>query len=484
MKTDIASRKGQVVTAVHLGGAWIRVVQVRLGDLAQRSVLLAAKAKQVEGFSEDQVAGELKQLAQALPVRTEQVLGLVSTGEILTRYLRLPAAEPEELKAMARYQMEGLLPFPAQECSISVKILGTAGEAVRVLAAAVHRPVVERFSRICGKAGFSLTGIASSAEAIGHWHHLCVPPLQSGKTEVRLSAEIGPEGLDLEISAAGSLVYMRQVPAPVDLEQMSERIKETLRAYVREQVGPPVERMVLSGTLGTLRSFPLERLEAALEMPIQRVEPGEGGPFRESVRAVLQAVQPELTFSDLLGAALSPRLLELDLLPVENRLERARQALSRSIRQTTLFLLVGLIAGLAWVGARVGTTAWMLQRTQAEVEALKPEVGRVQAKLGSIRAVAQSRAEYAFLMECIGAGLDPIPSGVALSFLGVEPDSTLTVRGSAPDLGVLTRFASSLRENSIWEEVLLRSAKVEKTADGVDRVDFELFLRSVRGVKR
>jgi hypothetical protein len=308
--------------------------------------------------------------------------------------------------------------------------------------------------------------------------------LQSGKTEVRLSAEIGPEGLDLEISAAGSLIYMRQVPAPADLEQMSERIKETLRAYVREQVGPPVERMVLSGTLGTLPAFPLERLEAALEMPVQRVEPGDGGPLRESVRAVLQAVQPELTFSDLLGAALSPRLLELDLLPIENRLERARQALSRSIQQTTLFLLVGLIAGLVWVGVRVGTTAWMLQRTQAEVEVLKPEVGRVQAKLGSIRAVAQSRAEYAFLMECMGAGLDPIPGGVALSFLGVEPDRTLTVRGWAPELGVLTRFASSLRENSIWEEVLLRSAKVEETADGVGRVDFELFLRPVRGDKR
>lgn len=483
MNPEIAVRKGQVVTAVGLGGGWIRLLQVRLGGSAERAALLAARAKKIEGLSEEQIAGELRELVRALPVRTEQVVGLISTGEILTRYLRLPSSDPEELKAMARYQLEGLLPFPAQECSTSVKILGTAGEAVRVLAAAVHRPVLERFTRICGKAGLSLTGIATSAEAIETWHQLCVTPLGTGEVNVWLSAEIGPDGLDLAIASGGSLVYMRQVPAPADLEQMAERVKETLRAYAREQVGPPVERMILSGNLENLRAAPLERLEAALELPVQRVDPTEGGPLRESLRSVLQAVQPELTFSDLLGAALSPRLLELDLLPVENRLERARQALTREWQQTTALVLFGLAVLLAWVGVRVGMTWWMVQKTEAEVQVLKPQAERVQGMLRSIRWVDQSRSEYALLMECAAAGLEKAPAGVALQFLGLDPDRTITVRGSAPDLTVLTRYATSLREDPLWEEVLLRSAKSEEEGRGESRVDFELLLRPVQGEK-
>ena len=491
MNPEIAVRKGQVVTAVSLGGVWLRLVQARLGDSAERlsagrqgPVLLAAKAKKIEGFSEEQTATALKELARALPVRTEQVLGLVSTGEILTRYLRLPSADPEELRAMARYQLEGLLPFPAQECSTSVRVLGPAGEAVRVLAAAVHRPVVERFVRVCGKAGLSLNGIATSAEAVETWHQLCVPPLGRREVKVWLSAEIGPDGLDLAIASEGSLVYMRQVPAPADLDQMAERIKETLRAYTREQVGPPVERMILSGNFGEFQRIPLERLESALEMPVQRLNPTEGGPLKESIRSVLQAVQPELTFSDLLGAALSPRLLELDLLPVENRLERARRIFSKELRRTTGFVLFGLALLLVWVGVRVGVTWWRVQETRSEMEAVKPQAEKVQALLSSIRTVAGSRAEYAFLMECMAAGLTQAQPGVTLRFLGLEPDRTISVRGWAPDLAVLTHYATSLREAPLWEEVLLRSAKSEEKGEGKSPVvDFELLLRPVPGRK-
>lgn len=480
MRAEISSRKGQVVTAVGLRGAWIRLVQVRLAGGVERASVLAVKARRVEDSSEDSLAAILRELLRSLPIRTEQVVGLLPTAEILTRYLRLPAADPDELRAMAHYQMEGLLPFPIQECVTSVQVLGPAGEAVQVLAAAVRRPVVEQLTRICRKAGVFLSGIAASAEAIGSWHQLCVSPALKESVKVWLSAEISPEGLEIGILSGGALLYMRQVPVPAELEQMSERIKETLRTYVREQIGPPVERVVLGGSLENLGMAPLERLETALELPVQRVDPAESGPLKESLRSALQALEPEISFSDLLGAILSPRHLELDLLPVEARLERVRQSLSREIRGTAVLTLVALVGVGAWVGVRVGTTGWLLQKTQAEIQTVKPQAERVQAMVNSVRAVAQSRAEYAFLMECLAGGLGKVPAGVTLQFLGLEPDRTVTLRGSASDLGTLTRYAAALRTDVFWKEVQLRSAKVEAAGNGAEKVGFELFLKPVK----
>lgn len=464
MKLKLSSRKGQVVTAVGLSGGWVRMVQLRIGPLAGRAAVLAVKARKVEGETEEQISAIVAELLRSLPLRAEQGVGLLSTHEILTRYLRLPPGPMEELRAMARYQMEGLLPFPAQECITAVKVLGTAGEAAHVMAAAVHRPVVERLTRICSRAGFSLTGIAASAEAIGSWHRFrLAPELQES---VWLSLELEPEGMEIGILSGGSLLYMRQIPTPADLEQLTERIRETLRSYAREQVGPPVQRVVLGGTLEILGSVPLERIESALEMPVRRVDPLPGSQLGD------------LTFSDLLGAALDPRLLQLDLLPLENRIERARQALGRQI-QRLLALMLLAVAGLAgWAGVRVTVTEGNLRRTQSEIAALKPASDRIQAMWASIRSVQNARREYGRRLEWISAAMEKAPAGMTFQFLGFESDWTLTLRGSVADLSALTRYAALLREDSRWQEVQLRSAKeVLAGAGRAEAVEFEMVLR-------
>ena len=383
-----------VITTVSFQGSWIKLLQAQSGAEGVPR-LLGMKARQVAGMDEEQMSAALKELVGSLPLPPQAVLGLLPTGEVLTRYLSLPSEDPEELRAMALYQLEGMLPFSIRECLAAVKVLGRAGEATRVLVATAHRPVVERLVRICRSAGLNLTGIAASSEAIGNWHRACWPAALGISSHVWLAAEITSEGLEMGILINGGLVYMRQVYRGVSFaEDLAAKLQETIQAYEKEQVGPPVEQITLSGSLEGLQRTPMEQLERILGLPVHRVDPLEASPFKETLSVTAQELAPEVSFSELLGVACAPRLLELDLLPVEAQWDLARQAFFHRLRATALLVGLGMAVGFSWAGMKIGGTSWMLRQTQEQSRLLEPQVDWVKHRVADIRAVFMGRQEY------------------------------------------------------------------------------------------
>lgn len=462
----------ELVTVVSLHGGWVKVAEARWE--AQGGVrLLAVKARRMPTGGEEEVTGALRELAGSLPEPAREVVGLFPSGAVLTRYLTLPSLDPAELQAMAVFQLEGLLPYSTQECIVSVKVLGPLGEATRVLAVVAHRPEVERFLRICQGAGLRVTEIACSTEAVGRWHQACRPeglPHTAGW----LVAELAPEELQLAVFAGGSLLYMRQVPlvAP-DAEELTARLEETIRAYEQEKIGPPVRLVTLSSSPELLGPEALERLQAALGLPVHAVDPLESSPFRESLAVAVKETAPEISFSELLGVVAVPRLLELDLLPLETRRDQARRALLRDLRRAVRLAAAGLAVVALWAGVKLGADLWALRRTQAQVQALQPEVDRVREGAERIREVSLARAAYARQMEWIGGAVRLLSGGMTLEFLELQGERALTLRGIAPDLESVTRYAADLQRDPLWEAVVLRSARQLSERS---RIQFEMSL--------
>ncbi len=473
------SRVADLFTAVSFQGPWVKVLQAGRapeGGKAgtARLSLLAMKARRIEGLPEPKVADELRELLKALPVPAKELFALLPTGEVLTRYLTLPSEDPAELRAMARYQLEGLLPFPAQECVIAVKVLGPAGEATRVLAAAAHRPVIDRLLRICRAAGVELSGIAATSEALGSWHRACWPMTGKSVPKVWLVAERTSEGLELGVLVQGSLVYMRQAPGVwMDRESLEDLLRQTLQAYSREQAGPAVEQVTLSGSWEGLGADLSGWLEAELGLSVSLLDPLERSPFGESLATTAQELAAEVSFSELLGAACQPQLLQLDLLPEENRTRRAQAIVRGELRRTAALFLLALVLVAGWAATRSGSTWWLLRQGEKEAALLKPGVDRIQKMVSSVRWVAAARAEFANQMICLASCTQRLESGMTLQFLGFEAGRAFVVRGTAPDLKAVTRYAVALRQEPLWQEVSLRSAKAQLRG----KVEFELVLK-------
>lgn len=458
----ILNQKKQVITAVGFHGGWLRVLQAGLNGEGPVS-LLGVKARQMIGFNEEEVANALREMLRELPEPPQEVVGLLSTGQMVTRYLALPSEDPEELRRMALYQLEGMLPFPMQECVYSVKPLGPAGEATRVLVAVARRPDVERLVRCCQRAGLNLTAIAASSETVGRWHQLCRSadaPSPGGW----LIVERGLDGAEVAILAQGSLVYMRQVPrGSGGVEDLAVQFRQTMQAYEREQVGPPVRQVTLSGLLEDLGPGFLERLEASLGLPVERVDLPQG----------LSSM--EVSFTELLGAVCAPRLLGLDLLPMEVRERQTKQALLRELRRTALWALLGAALVVGWVGVKAAGRGWQLRQAMEQQRLLEPRVAQVKRAARAIREAALARRRHASLMEWMNGAVRRLSAGMTLQFLGLDGDRVFTLRGLAPDLGRVTAYASGLRGDPLWDTVTLRFARGRSKPEPA--VEFELLLK-------
>lgn len=467
-----SSQTVEVITAVSIHGNWVKLLQARR-SAAGSVTLLGMKARQARGSDEEALAQALQQLVQSLPEAPREAIGLFSSDAVLTRYLSLPSQDPSELQAMALFQLEGVLPYSIQQCIVSVKPLGPVGEATRVLAVVAHRPDLERLLRVCQQAGLRLTRVASSTEAIGRWHQACWPEGAQASAGW-LAAELTPEGLDLGVFSNGSLIYVRHVPHVTgETEELTARLQETVDAYEKENVGPKIGRVTVSGRLDLLALGALERLEVALGLSVHVVDPLEKSPFRDALAITAKEIAPEISFSDLLGVVSIPRLLELDLLPLETRVEQAQQALFRQIRRTVVFLALAAAVLAGWAGTRMASVFWMLRETQAEARLLEPQVSRIQRKVAVIRDAAAARALYARQIRWMSSAAQRLPSGMTLQFLELEGEQGVVLRGTAPDLAAVTAYSAALRQESLWEKVTLRAARVQSERGNVE---FELAL--------
>ena len=462
----------EILTAVSIRGNWVKLIQVRQEGGGGLS-LLGVKARQVPDTSEESLARVLQELVRALPEAPKEVLGLFSTDTVLTRYLSLPSEDRAELEAMALYQLEGLLPYSVQECVVSVKSLGAVGEATRVFVAVAHKPGVERFLRICQRAGLKLKGLAASSEAIGRWHQACWPKGPSSSAGW-LVVEFSQEGLDLGILASGNLIYMRHVPhIAVDLEGFVSRIEETIKAYQKEQIGPAIGQVSVGGWLAPLGPAVVERLEATLGLPVHRVDPLEASPFKDTLAVTVQDVAPEVSFSELLGVVCAPRLLELDFLPLETRWEQARASVFQQVRRALSLLVLCVALGVGWLGFKVGLTVWAFKRVQEETRLLEPQMERVKQMAQAIRDVHVARELYIQQLRLLDGVTQHLSAGMTLQFLGLEGDQAVVLRGSAPDLNAIAQYASALEQEPMCSAVNLRSARLQTETS---TVEFEMVL--------
>lgn len=467
------SQATQRITAVSVRSGGVKLLQARR-DSKGSVTLLGMKARQVhEASDEESLTRVLREMVESLPEPPGETVGLFSSDAVVTRYLSLPSQDPDELQAMALYQMEGSLPYSIEQCVVSVKPLGPMGEATRVLVVVAHRPDIERLIRICQRANLRLTSVASATEAVGRWHQACWP---EGALDAAawLAVEVSEDEIDLGVFLNGSLSYMRHVShVGGDLQDLAACLEETIQAYEKERVGPKIARVTISGRLDRMAPGALERLEVLLGLAVHRVDPLERSPFKDALAVTAKEIAPEISFSDLLGVVCVPRLLGLDLLPLETRVEQARQSVFRQGRWLLALLALTMTVLAVWVGLRMACVFLATRQAHAEVLTLQAQLTRVQRKAETIQAIGTARDLYARQIRWIGSAVQHLPPGVTLQFLGMEGEGVVVLRAVAPDLTMITAYSAALRGDLLWATVALRAARVQ-TEQG--KVEFEMAL--------
>ena len=107
----------------------------------------------------------LAEAAAGVPERVALHLALPCQEALLER-LTLPATDRDELAGMTQLQLEKTLPYPVEEVTSGMEIVGTAGEESTVITLAVHTPGLAELCRPLREAGHTPQRISLFAQAV------------------------------------------------------------------------------------------------------------------------------------------------------------------------------------------------------------------------------------------------------------------------------------------------------------------------------
>jgi len=352
-------------------------------------------------------AARLSELGPIIAGHGHPLIG-VGRRDVFLKSVRLPKADPDDLRRILGVQLGQLFPLPPELLSFDFfQTADQTAEGWLTVVAAMRGEDLKRLQADLKAAGLTAARILPVA--------LAAPAVaaSAGKDNA-LVLEAGPAGLALDVVRGGVLVFSRVVPGAADPECEAKRTLAAAQA-------------------GTLP------LVSAGEITAAGALPGFG-----TALSLLHEAPP-----------FSFRLAE------DRSRDLKRRAGDRARLSVLLVLSALLLVGLVWVDRqaaqasvkkRQGALARQLTRLRSiqDAEAADAQkVGAVQDVLGRAFDPAQPLGD---VVSVVGDGL---PAGAWLTGLGVERGKPLQIRGTATSSGDVPRVVHALGASPRFRDVRL-----------------------------
>jgi type IV pilus assembly protein PilM len=297
-------------TAVRAAELSVRRGHVVLVRLGQESLPRGAVVDG-EVVDREAVAGSIRALRRRVRLGSRRVLLGVANQRVVVRQVDLPWMPLAELRRSLAFQAQDHLPIPIESAEIDFTVLaeldGQGGQRMlRVLLVAAEKEMIAGHLQAASLAGLSPTGIDLIPFALLRSVAPTMPLSEGGEVLVDIGARVTnvvvhrggaplfvrillrggqdvtqalasrlslePEDAELAKLAASAGTDGDQAAADVidtELADFVEEVRGSLDFYAVQQDAVALERVMISGG-GSLLGPLAERLEAALQLPVER----------------------------------------------------------------------------------------------------------------------------------------------------------------------------------------------------------------------
>lgn len=424
---------------------------------------------------------------------------MIPRHSVHAKTFRLPGQDPVELRKMVAFRLQNDLPLPTKEFVFGYRVVGQDDRGyttVRVVMA--WRAEIERYLRLCKKAGLVVDAIRLNAEATFLTFQRLSPAFSElgwdcvALVDVDFSASnvLIIEGSGLRISRSvgqgisGLMHRMSEESPSVVFEEWVDElavgVADTIRLFRREGTESHVGHLILSGWLPRVEEV-TQRLKEQLHLPISRFDPTI--PLRVFDEESRKALQNRwFSTSALLGLGDSVSQDLVDLRPPEELQIRRRRDMVRSGAMTGFLCLYLLGLFLALVQIGIGRRKAVAADLQARVTALQPQMERVARWRRVRQTLRKELGEREKTAVQIARLFEAIPRDVELSSLTFSRGRRMVIRGAGSKLEDLLTMTQRLSRQPSFGEATIGSAD-RRLRDGKEIIEFELTVGLATGTE-
>lgn len=468
MKNDTKISLGRTVLAIEPGAEWFKMVELtRTHQEVKIGRVIVRRTSEIEpllgpDFLKSLGAGELAK---------EPVVICLPRQSVNVRLFDLPSGDPQEIADMVDLQIARQTPYSRDEIVFDYRVFRSEKDGyTRVMLVIAQTGVVRQKYRFVEDAGLSVRLVTTTTDgwiAALQDGKLAISPRSAGAT---VFLEIDHGASDLVILNQGVPLFSRSLSVGlIQLTSGDEHIRDkavqeivmALETFRNEMPAISVGSLALPGGAGKNPAI-TRQLEQALGLEIISLQI----PALEGVGVGADA--EALALTGVVGAAIAPEMIQIDLTPETVRLRKSVMIKARQV--TIMAILIMAVVGLVSlvVASRLNRKQVYLDELNGMIRQTTADADRIEAMRRKVTVVAERMAINMIPARVLAELVGLAPDTMAFTSIQISEASQLVCRGTAETVADTVRLVNSMEASPLFQNV-----KSTRTA-GKDRTEFEI----------
>jgi Tfp pilus assembly PilM family ATPase/Tfp pilus assembly protein PilN len=452
----------KVTMAVEIGSDWFKAVTFNrrgsgLGKVLWQKIDEPGKAP----------AAVIASALHARGFGRGPALALLPRHMVNIRMLEFPSVDPKEIADMVELQAGRQTPHAMEEILYDFRILGAEREGyTRIMLVIVQSVLARQRYSVLEEAGLDLAGLSISTEGVWNWYVARAAKLG---TDVAL-LDVDANYTDFCVIRGGRLTFTRSIPVggdawqtPDSEDRLFQETGRALETYRSENAGARIEKLIATGA-----GVPLDSLAAKIQAEFG-VAVEKHSAWTDVPTLGDSPDQRRLSLTALVGAALRPQQMAIDLTPEAVVIRKTLTWQARSLTHFGILLMAVLCLMAMLLEGRIGRTYEAVQALKNETGKTRPEALRLEALQAKSRIVAARLDARCAPLNLLAEIWGLVPENAYCTMIQIQDEQQIQLKGNASSQAEVTRFVSALEGSP-----LLTNVKPTRTVTGKDKTEFEI----------
>ena len=477
----IFSKQKSCVTVLQLDNAFLRLVQVEQSP--QDKKVSTFKLLEISSLTDDELAKKIAALAKELKINPHYLIISIPRYLITTRNLELPSANPLEIKGMIELQIGKQTPYTPEEIIWDYQILGSNADGYsRVQLVIVHREVIERYYRILEAAGLKGQKVGFGSEGLLNWGRL-VYPQDTASNKAQVLIEMDYDTSDFEIILDEKLVFGRslslgfsQLPGHLEewQKKFAQEVNHSIYVYQTEMLGKEIGKIIISKPKMVADSLDPVILEKEFGMPIEIADQFKNIPMTEkAVSAYAEILRTDLSFSALVGLALSFGEQKIYLVPQELQISKAVKEKGKDLYLMGIFLVFILVAVSGIFLGRTYNKERYLGQLSKRLNEIQNKTKELNGMIRAIETIKERVSTRGLSLNLIYEVHQAISPEIHLVSMGFDGKESLILRGESNLMSEVFTFINKLEDSRYFRDVKSKYA-TKRMVENKEITEFEI----------
>lgn len=433
----------------------LRAPRAWAGVFFSRAGLELATARGQTGSVSD--ASELR---DRLDPRLHRIATAVACEHVLCETVKLPTAEPGELKQMLDLQIDRLTPLPLEEVVYGFQPLSVADGQTEMLVAIARKEVVNE--RVGALEAVGLPAEVVSLDVLAVFRDLVARGALPQDDNLNALVFVSDPAMNVIIHSRGRPVAVRSILCVA--EAAREELQRTLLAAQAEQT---------RGALGEVAFMPWGVDRGAACEQLARVWGATGRRLPE-----IPGLSPASSLCAESAAAAEQT--RLNLLPDEWRQRRRAARLRRQLTRAAMIAGSVYVAGLLVFLALLFVRQSRLSHLRAQANALRPQYAEARRMHSELVAMQKQLDTTYSSLEVLREVTTLMPGNLKLNSFQFKKDQSVTLRGQSQAAAAAIDFQSRLEKCRLFSSV--SAGRMASEAGGLTRFEIVCSLKSATEV--